>query len=417
RGPSVNGSVSQVGQTIMLDNSLGGYNGVAPQQTVMLSNLATAALYRYTPHVFNGNYNFWRYFNAWFKYPNGTLLKLASDSQVYIIQNGSKQPVPPFVAQARGLNLAIALTVSQNEFDSYPKDKVYSPADNTIITVNGQLFVFITNIKHPASAFVISQRKLNPANAISVTDADAALFDNGPTLTPSDGTILRGQTDLTVYLITNGSLQQFSPFTFSQRNAAKSVQIIPDSEVASYPKAGFVPPLAGTLIKAASNGTVFLVDAGFKRSLSGELFRNRGFSFKNVVILSDAEVAALPDGGMAMPKDNTYFKLNPSGGLYVYKEGTKHKVSAFVAKQKHISADFTFNDTDAAKWTDGLPIVPKDNTVVKGDGSATVYLVVSGQLRPLTAAAFAKRKIKVKSIVILPQTEVDSYGQGDVLAQ
>lgn len=33
---------------------------------VTLSNRATASLYRYTPHVYNGNYNFWKYFNDWF---------------------------------------------------------------------------------------------------------------------------------------------------------------------------------------------------------------------------------------------------------------------------------------------------------------------------------------------------------------
>ncbi len=34
--------------------------------TVFLSNNATAALYRYTPHLFNGNYNFWKLGINWF---------------------------------------------------------------------------------------------------------------------------------------------------------------------------------------------------------------------------------------------------------------------------------------------------------------------------------------------------------------
>lgn len=34
--------------------------------TVTISNKATGALYRYTPHVFNGNYNFWKLMNNWF---------------------------------------------------------------------------------------------------------------------------------------------------------------------------------------------------------------------------------------------------------------------------------------------------------------------------------------------------------------
>jgi len=41
------------------------YNGAS---TVNVSNAATASLYRYTPHVYNGNYNFWKLFSGWFQY-------------------------------------------------------------------------------------------------------------------------------------------------------------------------------------------------------------------------------------------------------------------------------------------------------------------------------------------------------------
>lgn len=38
--------------------------------TVTLTNKATAALYRYTPHIFNGNYNFWKNMMNWFSVGN-----------------------------------------------------------------------------------------------------------------------------------------------------------------------------------------------------------------------------------------------------------------------------------------------------------------------------------------------------------
>lgn len=40
--------------------------GLSGSVTVYLSNNATAALYRYTPHLFNGNYNFWKLGISWF---------------------------------------------------------------------------------------------------------------------------------------------------------------------------------------------------------------------------------------------------------------------------------------------------------------------------------------------------------------
>jgi archaellum component FlaG (FlaF/FlaG flagellin family) len=44
-----------VGQTVGLDS-----------YTVTFANAATASLYRYTPHVYNGNYNFYNLFNSYF---------------------------------------------------------------------------------------------------------------------------------------------------------------------------------------------------------------------------------------------------------------------------------------------------------------------------------------------------------------
>lgn len=49
----------QVGQTVTLSNSDGS------QTTVTFSNRATASLYRYTPHVYNGNHNFNYYYRLW----------------------------------------------------------------------------------------------------------------------------------------------------------------------------------------------------------------------------------------------------------------------------------------------------------------------------------------------------------------
>jgi len=49
----------QVGQSFCFDDWNGTHCGT-------FSNRATAALYRYTPHVYNGNYNFWNLFNSYF---------------------------------------------------------------------------------------------------------------------------------------------------------------------------------------------------------------------------------------------------------------------------------------------------------------------------------------------------------------
>lgn len=416
RGPWVNGGVAKVGDTIEIFNTQGPPNNAAPSQMVTLSNSATAALYRYTPHVFNGNYNFWKFMNQWFRYANGTLIK-ASDGKTYVIQNGTRQYVPNFVAQARNLNLASSISVSENELQSYPQDKIYGPADNTIVKVSGQtqMYVFINNVKHPASDFVIQQRKLNPSSALTISPEDSALFQDGSVLTPSDGTVVKGQGQAAIYLVDNGSLKLFSPFTFEQRKAAKLVQVIPDSEINSYSKSGFVPPLEGTLIKASNDLTIYLVGTGLKHPLSAQVFKSRNLSFKNVATLSPDEVGSLALGTFATPGDKTYFKTSQSGAFYIFKEGAKHSISSFVAKQRGMTPDYTINESEAAQWADGIPIPPKDNTLVKGDKDLTTFVVISGQLRGLTATAFKNRRYSIKNIKTLPQAEVDAYAKGEVI--
>lgn len=421
RGPILNGQISHVGDSITLDNTLGGFENIEPSQTVTLSNNATAALYRYTPHVFNGNYNFWRFFNSWFRYPNGTLLKLSNSDSIFIIQNGLKQQVPKFVAQARNLDLTSAIIVSPIEFDSYTTDQILGPIDNTIVTTlgTGQKYVFINNIRHPVSDFVIKQRGLDISKTISMSQSDSDLFKDGAVLTPKDGTIIRGTKNQSVYLVVNNSLQLFSAFTFKQRKiSTKQISLVSDSEIQSYPKQGFVEPMDGTLIKSEKQPTIYFVQNGLKQPILGNIFKNRGFKTKDIAVLSSGEVDNLPLGNYAMPKDYTFFNVGDNkGSIMEFKGGTTHSISTTVAKQRGITPDYIFSQDVVNSWPTGIPVPPKDGSVVKGDIDETIYLVANSQLRPMTYQAFKNRKITTKKIMTLPQIEIESYAKGEILSK
>ncbi|MEK7617938.1 MAG: hypothetical protein AAB410_02225 [Patescibacteria group bacterium] len=419
RGPLFNGRPALVGETLVIENTTGDYTSV-PSQNVTLLNRATAALYRYTPHVFNGNYNFWRYFQEWFRYPNGTIIKLASGVDTYIIQNGTKQLVPPFVAIARQLNTASPTIASPTEFETYPTDKVFGPTDGTIVRVIGEnkQFVFVKNIKHPASDFVVGQRGLDPTKALSISAQESALFELGPMLTPSEGTVLKGQTDAAVYLVENSRLKLFSGFTFSQRKIPFSkIIVIPDSEVATYEKQGFVAPLDNTLVKASDSGTVFLMQNGLKHPLSSELFKNRGLSFKNVVVLTPEEVGALVIGAFATPKEITWLANSKTGQMYLFKEGALHSISEYVSKSRKITPDYYFSPGEIVEWQESISYPPRNGVLVKGSKEGAVYLVQNGQLRGITGTAFKRRGYSFKNVVSLPQGEVDNYAKGDVIVK
>ncbi|MDR3642258.1 MAG: hypothetical protein P4L74_01350 [Candidatus Doudnabacteria bacterium] len=420
RGPSYNGSVSQVGQTIILDNTMGGYDGVTAQENVTLANNATAALYRYTPHVFNGNYNFWKFFTAWFKYPNGTLVTLANGTNTYIIEDGSKQLLLDFVAQARGLNTSSKITLSPNEFADYPTGDLYAPVDNTVVqTPDGKDYVFLNGVKHPASAFVISQRGLSAATALSVNASDASLFATGTILPPKDGTIIRGAVKPQVYLVQNGEIELYSAYTFAQNNIKpKQIVIVPDDEIGTYTQNGFVPPKNGSLVKTAGNSTVYLVQDGLKHAVIADIFKNQGYRQSQVGTITSDEIGALPTAAYAQPKDRTFFAVDSkTGSLYEFKDGVTHPISSFVAKQRGITPDYVFSTAVFVEWYTGVPVPPRDGTLVKGDKDATVYLVKNGQLAGLSAAQFKAGRYSAKKIVTLPQAEVDSYAKANAVTQ
>ncbi|HSD12048.1 MAG TPA: hypothetical protein VLC10_00685 [Patescibacteria group bacterium] len=406
RGPRLNGHDAQVGESITLDNTLGGFAGVQARQTVTIGNRATAALYRYTPHVFNGNYNFWRYFVDWFKYPNGTLIRLPGDPALYIIQNGQRQKVLDFVSRARGIDPSKAMSVSPTEIQDYPAGALYGPADDTIISVGGRNYVFRGGVKHPASRFVLAQRKLDTTKVTEVDAAEAGQFADGSQLTPKDGTVLRGTVIEDAYQVQDGVLRRFSAFTFAQLGAATSLKYVPDDELLSYPKKGWVAPLDGTLVKAAGAPDVYLMGQGQKRPVPSELFKNLQFSARKVVTLSADEVSSYVTGVPPTPHERTWFAGAQSKALYVFKDGAKHLIPAFVAKQRYITPDYVFDDGVIAQWPNGIALPPRDNTLVKSADAATVYVVLDGQLRPLTGEIFKLRKYSFRNVSTLPAADV-----------
>lgn len=417
RGPMVDGKISRVGDTITIYNTTGGPNNAPESQLVTLTNKATAALYRFTPHVFNGNYNFWRYFKEWFKYPNGTIVQLSGDSNYYIIEDGERLLLPAFVAQGRGLDLSNPIVMSVSESADYPQTKILGPVDNTLVSIPGDMntYIFINNERRLISNFVKNQRGLGSANLLAITSQEANLFPVGQALPPSDGTVVKGNIKPEIYLVDNGKLKLFTAFTFSQRKASKLVVKIEDTEVAGYPKEGFVMPLDGTLFKTENSSVVYLVDKGFKRPVSAVIFKNRKFSNSNVVKLKADEVATLVTSSAATPKEKTFFRAGNKGQIYIFKDGTKHLISSFVQKQRGITPDITVSTQEAGEWFDGIPLAPKDGSIIKGDKSATVYVVTKGQLQALTFQEFTKRKIKPKQVSVLTQAEIDGYAKSGEL--
>ena len=352
---------SKVGDTIVLDNTLGGYEGVQQFQTVKIGNRATAALYRFTPHVFNGNYNFWKLYTRWFKYPSGTVIKTSKSDDIYVLDNGNKRLFSTFVATQRKLNVSAAVTVSKKEFDSY---------------------------------------------------------ETADPMTPIDGTLIKGDDSGSVFLVKNSQKRPISYNIFVQQKFSfANVVTLPQDEVDSYDTGGFVPPTEGTLVTGETDGTVYMIEGDLKRPISYEMFIANKFSFAKILKLSDDEIKAFATGEFVRPPDSVALTLKGDTGIYWYKDSQKRYVSAFVYKQRTVS-NFPHVQIGLEEFTQlmtGTPFPPKDGTVIQGEGSTAIYIMENGVKRMLTAQAYAR--LKTPRATVLPLTEVESYASGEILAQ
>ncbi len=352
---------SRVGDTVIFDNTLGGYAGVQENQTVVIGNRATAALYRYTPHVFNGNYNFWKLYSKWFKYPNGTVIQLLGGANFYVIDNGNKRPFSQFVATQRKLKVDNVITVSQTEFDSYLTDKPMPPLDGTLIKgdISGEVFLIQDTKKRPISYPVFIQQKFSFANVITIPQAEIDTYDQGAYVTPTNGTLIVGQTE----------------------------------------------------------GTVYLIEGDLKRPVSYEVFIARKYSFAKILTLSDVEVKAFPSGAFASPPDQIAISMKGDTGIYWYRDGQKRYVSAFVYKQRGVDSfpHMQLGMDEFNSIITGTPFPPRDGTIIQGDKSTGIYQMDGGLKRLLTLTAY--KRLRTPRPIILPQADVDGFASGEVVAK
>ena len=422
RGPFYNGKVSKVNDVIVLSNTLGGYEGVQAQQTITLANSATAALYRYTPHVFNGNYNFWRYMNEWFGsgrtsvdtgpkvFEDGSIVEY--NKEFFMIKDGKRLVISDFVMKARNINpgFSSAGKLSRRDANSYPEEGYLGLIDNTVVKTEQGYYVFVGNKIFKATEALLAQRGLSVFTALTAKESDISNFEDGGVLPPQEGSVIRGVNGPEVYVVENAQLRLVSALVFAQRNLASKVQLMPDEELAKYPKGGFVPPLDGTMVKSPSDPTVSLIADRIKRPIPSVLvFKTYGKTFADIQTISDDELTAIPTGALAEAKDNTYYKVSDNNELYVYRNGSRHFISAFVAKQRLITPDVTFTTADVAAWPEGEPILPKDGTLIKASNSPAVYIVEGGQFKALSGESFKSRGLSFSAVNSVPAAEMEKY--------
>lgn len=143
-------STFKPGQTYSIPNTQGPPNNAPANQSVYIGNAPTSSLYQYTPHVYNGNYNFWYYTNQWFSLTAGgdvTKVIRGSGPAVYLYEPnpGRLLYVQTYAALvAWGINMSISV-IDDAQINILP---VVGTISQVVSSDNGYVYVIMNGTKY-----------------------------------------------------------------------------------------------------------------------------------------------------------------------------------------------------------------------------------------------------------------------------
>ncbi|MEK9181150.1 MAG: S8 family serine peptidase, partial [Patescibacteria group bacterium] len=221
-----------------------------------------------------------------------------------------------------------------------------------------------------------------------------------------------------IYLISDGVRRLVSDFVLKQREYNKaSAKFLSASEIEALPQGMPLPPNDGTLVKLESQPTVFLVSKELLLPTSYLVFKSSGYDFSKIIVLPDAEVSAYRQGPQAVPANGAIFKLEGQPAVYFLQEGKRRLISLFAFQSRGLRFEgvTTVEENEFNRYPEDEKNKlqpPQDGVLLKSSGPG-VYVVESGLLRELSAESFRARGYQFSRVNTIPQSELDGYVKGE----
>lgn len=143
----------------------------------------------------------------------------------------------------------------------------------------------------------------------------------------SEGDLVKA-TDLgVIYQISGGQKRLVSPFVFNQLFSTSTVKTALSEQLSGFPEGSYVTPIDGTLVKLDSNPTVYIISNGSKLPVAYQVFQQRGFNFSDVKTLSYSELSSWTTGAFLPPLDGTLLRAYQNKTVYWVINGELHPIN------------------------------------------------------------------------------------------
>lgn len=260
------------------------------------ANDATAAMYNYTPHVYNGNYSFWTIWQRYFtqSYTNGSLLRADGEVGVWLIQNGSKRPFLSKSALTSRFDEKKIITVTKADLDAYPKGApIKFPNYSIIRSPGGHLFLLVDNNRR---GFVDGEafRKIgfNPEEVMDASWEDIKSYKETKPITATStyptGALLQDNKTGGVYFVEEGNKSPLHDRALlSAKYKHKKITPVSSEELADYVTVAPILFGDGELLTSSETKAVYLIENGKKRPfITGTIFEKLGYKWDNILNVS-----------------------------------------------------------------------------------------------------------------------------------
>lgn len=289
----------QANRSYSIKNTLDPYCTAENQtMTVTPQNQATASLYNYTPHVFNGNYNVYKLWNKYFPavsrlYPNGSLIQAKGDSKIWLIENGGKRHFANWSAFISRFQLGQVVSVELSDLDNYPDGEEIRFANYSVVqTPDKKLYLLVDKEKRPfVSAAVFKKIGFNPAEIeeAGATDLDGYTLGKEITATSTyvTGALLQDTKTKEIYYVENGVRALVDQVLIETKYAGQKIIKATTKELNKYATTTPLMLAEGQLVRTSSYPLIYLISDGKKRPFADEtVFTKLGYDPKNVITVS-----------------------------------------------------------------------------------------------------------------------------------
>lgn len=269
-------------------------------------NNATAALYTYTPYVYNANHNIWRYWNQWFTkhYPDGSLLQVQGEAGVYLIQYGKKRPFWSRTAFFSSYDSRRIIQVAKSDLDIYEEGAPIKFANYSLLEgPTGRIYLIVDNQKrYIVSPDVFRKIGFNPEEIIDVTANDLSSYANGEDITIEStyptGALLQSIEIGGISFVQNGVRHSiWSREIFNSRFKNKQIIKADQASIDQYPLGEPIKFKDGELVTSPNANGVYVISNGQRRGIaSKEVFESLGFKWENIIRTTDKALFIHPEG-------------------------------------------------------------------------------------------------------------------------